>query len=558
MTTSDIPGFEDLEEPEPKANGHGHKRASDNGKAGQAKERRDFREIWLDDVELDLDQPGLVDGLLPLTGLTVLYGESGSGKTFFCLDLACHVAAGMPWRDLDVEAGVVVYVAAESPASVKRRLWAWREHHGVDHAPVLVIQASVDLLNGDAEALAERLAELRAEHGRIALVVVDTLARAMHGSENDPRDMGQFVASCGLLGEAAEAHVMVVHHSGKDQTRGARGHSSLRAASDVELEVTRDGDVRSMRVSKNRDGEDGQTFGFRLETVELGTNARGKVVTTCVAVPADTPAGKKKEAPLSDNQAMTLKALHAALADKGRAPPPARDIPAKVRAVQMAEWKAYALRYLPHTETKRKTSAFDCASGWLVRHYKVRHVDGWVWVPLMVQPFDSEKEFQSQDESGPTSPMGPTEPHGAGAEREAEALDKPLKSKGKSRVSDTQKKRDRARPGPKKADKLLKAKEKAGVSEPASEAGDTYPSWQDDNAWIDRLTAAGTEAAERDEVLAWARAAGGRIEKNKQGPVIVLADDLPQCWSLKTLKDQAFHYRVPIRFEAMPHQEGTA
>src|SRR3954453_14086860 len=108
--------------------------------------------------------------------MTVLYGESGSGKPFVALHLPCHVAAGRPWRGMDVEQGVVVYVAAESPESVQRRVWAWKRHHGVEHLPLVGVTWSVDLLNGDVEAMLELIRELRERFGRIALIVIDTLA----------------------------------------------------------------------------------------------------------------------------------------------------------------------------------------------------------------------------------------------------------------------------------------------------------------------------------------------------------------------------------------------
>jgi KaiC/GvpD/RAD55 family RecA-like ATPase len=256
-------------------------------KAGKAP--RELSTVWADDITIDMDAGGLVDGLLAATGMTVLYGESGCGKTFVAVDLACHVAAGLPWRGMAVEQGVVVYVAAESPESVKRRLWAWKRHHRVEQLPVLVVQSAVDLLNGDTDTLAGLLEGLRAEHGRIALVVVDTLARAMTGNENAPDDMGRFVAACGRLREAGGTHAMVVHHCGKDAARGARGHSSLRAATDVELEVASGEGGGSVRVTKHRDEAGGASYGFKLEQVELGTNAKGRVVTTCVAVACDPP-----------------------------------------------------------------------------------------------------------------------------------------------------------------------------------------------------------------------------------------------------------------------------
>ncbi len=199
------------------------------GPNGQARDDRapgsdadDLAHVWADDVVLELDKPGLVDGLLGRTGMTVLYGESGSGKTFLAIDLACHVAAGLPWHGKDVEQGVVVYVAAEAPESVKKRVWAWKRHHGVDRLPVVIVTAGVDLLNGSTDRLLALINKVAEAHGRIALVVIDTLARSMTGNENAPDDMGRFVAACARIREAGETHVLVVHHSGKDQARCPR------------------------------------------------------------------------------------------------------------------------------------------------------------------------------------------------------------------------------------------------------------------------------------------------------------------------------------------------
>src|SRR5690349_3684239 len=255
---------------------------------GALQERR-LATVWADEIRLELDRPGLVDGLLSTTAMTVLYGESGAGKTFVALDVACHVAAGMSWRGLDVEQGVVVYVAAESPESVQRRVWAWKRHHDVERLPLVIITATVDLLNGSTDKLIALLAEVREQRGPIKLVVVDTLARAMTGNENAPDDMGRFVAACGRIREACEGHILIVHHCGKDVAKGARGHSSLRAATDVEMEVTKAEGCRCLTVRKNRDGEEGAVYAFKLETVELGTNAKGRVVTTCVAAETAAP-----------------------------------------------------------------------------------------------------------------------------------------------------------------------------------------------------------------------------------------------------------------------------
>ena len=117
--------------------------------------------VWADEIELNVADCGLIDGHMPRTGIGVSYGESGSGKTFVVLDRACHIAAGLPWRGMAVEQGVVIYIAAESPESVKRRVWAWKRHHGVSHLPLLIVQASVDLLNGSTAELVELVTKVR-------------------------------------------------------------------------------------------------------------------------------------------------------------------------------------------------------------------------------------------------------------------------------------------------------------------------------------------------------------------------------------------------------------
>jgi KaiC/GvpD/RAD55 family RecA-like ATPase len=296
---------------------------------GHERPARRLATVWADEVAIDLGGGGLVDGLLPGVGMTVLYGESGAGKTFAAIDLAGHVAAGLPWHGMDVEQGVVVYVAAEAPDSVKRRLWAWKQRHGVGSLPVLVVQSTVDLLDGDADELAGLVEQVARDHGhgRVALVVVDTLARSMAGNENAPDDMGRFVAACATIREAAGGtHVLVVHHSGKDAARGARGHSCLRAATDTELEVTKAGEdgTGCVAVTKSRDEPGASRFGFKLEAVDLGTNAKGRIVTTCVAVMADVTARQAKErAPrrLSDKGRIVAQAVETALRYEPQPPP---------------------------------------------------------------------------------------------------------------------------------------------------------------------------------------------------------------------------------------------
>ena len=107
------------------------------------------------------------------------------------------------------------------------------------------------------------------------------------------------------ISECNDAHVMTVHHTGKDPSKGARGHSSLRAAMDAELEVT----PGLIRASKIRDEATDGLFGFRIQPVELGENRNGRTVTAAVAVDADPPIPSSTAPVLSPQQKCVMGAL---------------------------------------------------------------------------------------------------------------------------------------------------------------------------------------------------------------------------------------------------------
>jgi hypothetical protein len=115
--------------------------------------------------------------------------------------------------------------------------------------------------------------------------------------------------------------------------------------------------------------------------VEIGTNAKGRVVTTCVAVTAEPPARKGPAEKLTSGQKVALDCLGTALAEKGRTPPPARDIPASVKAVSYEEWQETALRYLPGESDRRKREAFQRKAEALQAKGLVKHAAGFCWIP---------------------------------------------------------------------------------------------------------------------------------------------------------------------------------
>lgn len=253
--------------------------------------------VWTRDIEVDFSRSYVIKGLLDSTAMSVVYGQSNVGKSFFAIDIAWHVAAGMPWRELRVNQGAVVYVAAESGESVLRRVMARRQEHGSVEVPLAVIPVSVDLLNptADTQRLIDAILAAGEECAQpVTLVVVDTLSRSFGGGdENTSKDMTGFVANIDRIRTATDAHVLVVHHAGKDDARGARGHSSLRAATDTEISIKRaeNNEFSIASVDKQRDGQGGDKHPFELKTVELGVDPDGDPITTAVVVHQDQSVG---------------------------------------------------------------------------------------------------------------------------------------------------------------------------------------------------------------------------------------------------------------------------
>ena len=236
-----------------------------------------------------------VEGLLTEGGASVVYGPSNCGKSFWILDLAASVATGKHFRDeLEVDQGAVVYVALEGSHGATNRIQAMKQAGRLQpDSPLFLCFAPVSLLErGHAESLAASAMQAAAESGLpCRLVILDTLARAMAGGdENSGQDMTKAVQAIDVIRAATGAHVCVVHHCGKDEARGARGHSSLRAAVDTEIEVSRPEGVTisTVRVTKQRDMPAGEPLPFSLEVIELGTDRRDKPITSCTVRHEDT------------------------------------------------------------------------------------------------------------------------------------------------------------------------------------------------------------------------------------------------------------------------------
>ena len=340
-----------------------------------------YETIDADDMVEAVSGDDFVENLLINGQMSVLYGPSNSGKTFFATDLSLHVALGWNWRGLEVDQGSVLYLAMEGSYGIRNRVVAFRDHYNVaEKIPFSVVPVAINFLNDDIEKLINTVRMASRRLGNVKMVVVDTLSRALAGGdENGPKDMTAFVGAVDRLREAVSAHVLIVHHTGKDEAKGARGHSSLRAATDTEIEVVAGDDFSCAKVTKQRELEIVGEYGFSLQGVRIGTNARGKDVTSCVVRVVDEVQIRKKSKPTGKAQKIVLKALWNALAANGMDGAVLGKEYSVGRVVKEEDWRLEAYRLLSG-ESKHKSTTFNRTVDGLVADEFVCRSNEYCWI----------------------------------------------------------------------------------------------------------------------------------------------------------------------------------
>jgi putative DNA primase/helicase len=315
-----------------------------------------------------------IKDLVPVQGIAVVFGPSGSGKSALALDIMQSLAMGREWFGRRVKQCSVTYVVLEGKAGLAGRVKAYRIYHGSTSPNIVYLAQPFGLLKTDD--INDLVLAIKAA-GTGDVVVIDTLSRATPGlDENSSKDMGNTIAAATLLQELLGGLVLLVHHSGKEAAKGMRGHSSLHAAVDCAIEVKRIGDQREWIVAKSKDGADGASHSFTLEVVSLGKDSDGDEETSCVVVPnQSTQAVAKKKPSLASNQTIAHKALEELLrdaVDSGN-----EGAPTGVPGVLFDEALAIVATMMPGVAKHQKQRAKE-AIGSLVTKGYLAEKEGWL------------------------------------------------------------------------------------------------------------------------------------------------------------------------------------
>jgi AAA domain len=333
------------------------------------------------------EQLYLVDELIPAAGLVDIWGKAKCFKSFWTLDLMFHVAMGWEYRDRSVRQGEVVYCAFEGGHGYKKRIQAIRQHYELDDdgsVPLHIMSGQANLIADCRQLIADIAFQLG--DTKPAAVVLDTLNKSLHGSESRDVDMSAYVRAAEAIRDTFGCVVIIVHHCGLDETR-PRGHTSLPGAVDAQLHVERDGNAIRVTVEMMRDGPEDTVVTSVVESVDVGEDCAGKVLTSLVVKPADENAVSATKNMWKGRLALFRKALSEALLNSTETRMVGGEAVrvAEIEAVRAEFYRVYVAKGdTPAKKSHARLVAFHwCVDGAQQRHLIGVQVVGdktWLWL----------------------------------------------------------------------------------------------------------------------------------------------------------------------------------
>lgn len=226
----------------------------------------------------------LVDELIEENTLVQIFGQSGCGKSFLAIDLACSVASGRDFHQRRTKKGLVVYVAGEGRRGALRRIHAWAKAKHVELSEIdLYVSRTAVGMNSDVHIseLKAELYSLRDQYGPLVLIILDTVARNFgDGDENDTKDMTKFVNAIDALNDEFQCTTLLIHHSGHADRDRARGSSALKGALDAEFKTAKSEDTIFLECTKMKDQDHPSKMAFYLIPIDIGTEENGNAISS--------------------------------------------------------------------------------------------------------------------------------------------------------------------------------------------------------------------------------------------------------------------------------------
>ena len=340
----------------------------------------------------------LIRGYLERETVSFMFGDPASGKSLLAIEWGACIATGSEWNGVKVEQGAVFYIAGEGYSGLGRRLKALElgKELDVKAAPFFISKTAAQFLDaGNVAGVVAAIDQLADQHGKPALVIIDTLHRNLGaGDENSSTDMAVFFNRVdSALKERYGASVLVVHHSGHGDKKRARGSSSIRGGADAEYMVEKTDSLVTLSCQKLKDGEMPLDSCYRIEPVSLPwKDDEGEAVTSVILQSTDDePQELKKRQPIRGAQRIALDVLAEALAKDGTMPPPEEvlrecgdETHHFMSVTSLHIWKELCFKrgLSESNDAEANRKAFNRAKAGLVEKKAIRIWDYWVWIPV--------------------------------------------------------------------------------------------------------------------------------------------------------------------------------
>lgn len=244
-----------------------------------------YRLVTFDEMEADPPaKRWLIKGIFARGETSAWIAPPGALKSALLTWAAICVGAGHDWHGYKNKgAAGVVYFAIERSDLVKRRLRAHRQRLGLAGTPICVSSDTIDLAHPEAfKKVIDTIRTAETILGtEIGLVIVDTFAKliaAAGGDENSAKDQGAVFANIQRVKNRTGVHVALIGHTGKDESRGARGSNALLGDVDVMVSISGD-EIKTVSITKANDVPEGVLFCFKSEVHSLGTDEDGDPIT---------------------------------------------------------------------------------------------------------------------------------------------------------------------------------------------------------------------------------------------------------------------------------------
>jgi hypothetical protein len=306
-----------------------------------------LRLSYFDDCQETVAKRWIMKGLFARGETSSWIAPPGAGKSALLTCLAVYVAASKDWRGFRCkEKCGVLYLAFERADLVKRRLAVYAKQ-GFKGLPIAIGDQIVDLMDSNAPDMI--LAAIREAEERlgvqVGLVIIDTYAKGIAvggGDEDKARDQGRCLANLRRLQEVVNVHIAIIGHTGKDESRGARGSNAHVADTDVQVQISGDGAIKTAKVIKANDQPTGVLLQFTMRSEAMGYDEDGDEISVGVLTDEEisAPTAGDKGQRLSPRERRAVKALTEVVLNSGKRPAFDWQLPADIKVVSLDDWLA--------------------------------------------------------------------------------------------------------------------------------------------------------------------------------------------------------------------------